>query len=421
MAILATFEEEELDRLYTEVAVGGPIFQTGVVGNGKAVQQRTIDRYDAIRSFEIQFGGMNQAERLRLEEFFVTKWGRAIGFRFYPPNDRVFQNDVIGVGDGTNTTFYLRRNYRSRSRYYSRRIVKPVKNTIVITVNGSVATPTVDWDQGVVTLTPAPAAGAIVRCASGEYDIPVYFDVDEFNVTDYGPFADWNSIKVTEILPSLITTVGNDISPLSLAFTSPHSNETENGFFDVTLTHTGVTKVYLYLNDVLWGADWSAPFSFTNVWNPAGANEWYRVTALGVNESGDVVEASIDLYSSASLSAETNPPTAPILDSPIMPTSESLLIEWSPSTDDTGIGSYEYRVDGGTPVNVGNVVSYVVTGLAAATAYDFEVRAKDVWGNYSAWSNLVSGTTLDDVPDMAMVDDDGAFGVDDDGSFGIDG
>jgi hypothetical protein len=34
-----------------------------------------------------------------------------------------------------------------------------------------------------------------VRVGEGEYDLPVYFDVDQFNATDYGPFADWNSNK----------------------------------------------------------------------------------------------------------------------------------------------------------------------------------------------------------------------------------
>jgi uncharacterized protein (TIGR02217 family) len=237
MAIFATFEEEELSRLYTDVAVGGPAFDTGIVGNAKAVQQRNVNRYDAVRAFEIQFGGMSQPEKLRLEEFFITKQGRAIGFRFYPPSDRNFQNDVIGVGDGANTTFYMKRNYRSRTRFITRRIVKPVKVAVVVTVDGAkvpyeqdgvIFYPagdypeyynpiTVDWDHGIVGFPTAPAAGTIIRCAEGEYNIPVFFDVDEFAATDYGPFADWNSIKVVEIPAAQITSAGLALTPLALA------------------------------------------------------------------------------------------------------------------------------------------------------------------------------------------------------------
>ena len=107
MAILATFEEEELNRLYTEKAEGGPSYETAVVVNPKAIQQRSVNRFDAVRPYVIDFGGMSQPDKLSLEEFFITKWGRAIGFRFYPPSDRNFQNDVIGIGTGAATVFYI--------------------------------------------------------------------------------------------------------------------------------------------------------------------------------------------------------------------------------------------------------------------------------------------------------------------------
>lgn len=296
MAITATFEEEELDRLYTEVAIGGPVYETGVVGNGQAIQQRHINRYDAIRTFEIQFGGLSQSKRNALEEFFVTKHGRAIGFRFYPPNDRNFQNDVIGIGNAVATVFYMKRNYRSRSRFVSRRIVKPVKDTVVITVDGTPVTPaSTDWDQGAVTLSSAPAAGAIVRCESGQYDLPVFFDVDAFSVTDFGVFANWESIKVQEILPAQLAAAGNGITPLALAFTAPHSNDVFASTFDVTLSHTGCTKVYLYVQDTLHGSDSSAPFSFSSVPVVATPSGTFRVRALGVDGSGNYVEAEIDL------------------------------------------------------------------------------------------------------------------------------
>jgi chitodextrinase len=66
------------------------------------------------------------------------------------------------------------------------------------------------------------------------------------------------------------------------------------------------------------------------------------------------------------------------------------------------VAGYEIRRDGDTPVDVGNVLSYLVTGLTPDTAYDFEVRSYDGAGNYSAWSAIVTESTLD-VPDPTDV------------------
>jgi hypothetical protein len=354
MAILAAFEEEELSRLYADVAVGGRAFDTGIVGNAKAVQQRNVNRYDAVRAFEIQFGGMSQPEKLRLEEFFITKQGRAIGFRFYPPSDRNFQNDVIGVGDGANTTFYMKRNYRSRTRFITRRIVKPVKphrrrccrtvQKVPYEQDGRASfTPAGDYpeylqpDNGRLERTASsgsrrrPRPGTIIRCADGEYNIPVFFDVDEFAATDYGPFADWNSIKVVEIPAAQITSAGLALTPLALAFTSPHSDETVMGNFDVALTHTGVAKVYLYLNGVPHGSDATAPFTFASVTPPATSTGDFRMTALGVDASGNVVEAAIDLHTSIT-PPDTTPPSVPAGLAGIGGET-SIALTWSASTD----------------------------------------------------------------------------------------
>lgn len=62
---------------------------------------------------------------------------------------------------------------------------------------------------------------------------------------------------------------------------------------------------------------------------------------------------------------------------------------------------YEYRIDGVTIVDVGNVLTYDVTGLTPATEYDFEIRAYDGQGNRSAWSPVVSATTTT-TPDNAL-------------------
>lgn len=53
------------------------------------------------------------------------------------------------------------------------------------------------------------------------------------------------------------------------------------------------------------------------------------------------------------------------------------------------IAGYEYRKDGGSPVDVDNVLSKLVTGLTPDTDYAFEVRAYDGGGNRSPWAAAV--------------------------------
>jgi lysophospholipase L1-like esterase len=58
------------------------------------------------------------------------------------------------------------------------------------------------------------------------------------------------------------------------------------------------------------------------------------------------------------------------------------------------IAGYEYRVDGGEPVDVGDVLTTIVAGLQSGTEYDFEVRSYNDVGLRSPWSSVVSAATL---------------------------
>lgn len=66
------------------------------------------------------------------------------------------------------------------------------------------------------------------------------------------------------------------------------------------------------------------------------------------------------------------------------------------------ITGYEYRMNGGTPVNVGMALSASVTGLTANTSYNFEVRSYTSSGYYSEWSPVVTETTL--IPQTGLVE-----------------
>ncbi|BFV60954.1 hypothetical protein KCMC57_up60580 [Kitasatospora sp. CMC57] len=73
-------------------------------------------------------------------------------------------------------------------------------------------------------------------------------------------------------------------------------------------------------------------------------------------------------------------------------TATSVSLSWTASTDNTGVTAYDvYR--GTTLAGTASGTTYTDTGLTAATAYSYTVRARDAAGNASAASAAVSTTT----------------------------
>lgn len=90
--------------------------------------------------------------------------------------------------------------------------------------------------------------------------------------------------------------------------------------------------------------------------------------------------------------ADTQAPSVPANLVASGTTQTSTNLSWTNSTDNVGVTGY--NVYQGTILKATTAgVSYTVTGLTAATAYSFSVKAKDAAGNLSASSNTVNSTT----------------------------
>lgn len=101
---------------------------------------------------------------------------------------------------------------------------------------------------------------------------------------------------------------------------------------------------------------------------------------------------STDAYARSN-KADKTPPTAPLNLQALTVTDTSLKLSWSASTDNVAVSLYEIYQNNilkGTSATA----SYSVTNLSASTTYSFYVVAKDVAGNRSNKSNLLSVTTL---------------------------
>ncbi|RXR20891.1 T9SS type A sorting domain-containing protein [Flavobacterium amnicola] len=112
-------------------------------------------------------------------------------------------------------------------------------------------------------------------------------------------------------------------------------------------------------------------------------------TACEAIAYGEVEDYTVNLVAG---SADTTAPTAPTALTASGTTTTTTNLSWTAATDNVGVTGYD--VYQGTTLK-GSVTgtTYAVTGLTAATAYTFSVKAKDAAGNVSASSNVVNVTT----------------------------
>jgi endonuclease I len=91
---------------------------------------------------------------------------------------------------------------------------------------------------------------------------------------------------------------------------------------------------------------------------------------------------------------DTQAPTAPSNLVASNPTSSSIDLSWTASTDDVGVVSYDVYLAGSFFMNTGSPsTSYTATGLSSETEHCFTVYAKDAADNTSTVSNQACETT----------------------------
>jgi chitinase len=141
------------------------------------------------------------------------------------------------------------------------------------------------------------------------------------------------------------------------------------------------------------GTDTSAPYSVS--WTNAAAGS-YAVKAVATDNAGAT-------GTSAVANITVNPVTSPDTTAPSVPagltapsvTSSSVNLSWNASSDNaggSGVAGYDIYRNGGL-AGSSSSTGYTDSGLSAATAYTYRVRARDNAGNASAQSAQISATT----------------------------
>ncbi len=149
-----------------------------------------------------------------------------------------------------------------------------------------------------------------------------------------------------------------------------------------------VTKYEVFVNGNLNGNTSTTNYSITNL-NP---NTTYSITVLAKDIANN----------KSAQSTAVNGTTLTDLEAPSVPTNititnqagTSFRVNWTASTDNSGVASYDVFVD---DIFNGNSTStsYTVTDLTISTTYSITILAKDAANNNSAKSTAVNATTTD--------------------------
>jgi hypothetical protein len=105
---------------------------------------------------------------------------------------------------------------------------------------------------------------------------------------------------------------------------------------------------------------------------------------------GEVEDYTVNITTAQ---ADTTAPSAPASLAASNVAQTTLTLNWSASTDNVAVTGYDVY-QGSTKLGSTANTTTNITGLTAATAYTFSVKAKDAAGNVSSSSNVVNVTTL---------------------------
>lgn len=184
------FDEVCLPARLAFGSTGGVERRTEIVTLASGFERRSTPWSQGRRRYLIGANLRSLDDMSALTAFFEARRGRLHGFRFRDfadfkscaPGGSVSARDqVMGIGDGATTGFWLGKAYGDQTR----RIHKPVAGSVQVAVDGvdlAAGGFAVDATTGRVTLVTAPAIGAEVT-AGFLFDTPVRFDADRIEVT----------------------------------------------------------------------------------------------------------------------------------------------------------------------------------------------------------------------------------------------
>lgn len=187
-------DDVRLPEKWSMGSTGGPEWLTDQVDTadgGAWVEQRWQDplhRYDIAHNVKTpaaiaEIRAFHNARRGKKYAFLLKDWldfSSAADGQSAP----TMTDQPLGTGTGAQTAFQLVKRYADPLRPYDRPIAWPEAGSVLVAVNGVLKTSGVSVARGtgIVTLTPAPAAAAVIT-AGFRFDVPVHFTEDRLEIS----------------------------------------------------------------------------------------------------------------------------------------------------------------------------------------------------------------------------------------------
>jgi uncharacterized protein (TIGR02217 family) len=170
-------------RLLDDLAYGfsgGPRWNTRVVTLRNRFDRRNIEASRPQHRFQGSFDRRDEGVLSTLLESFNGTYGAAYGFRFKNWLDYQATEQQIAVATDGVQTVQLTKTYTFGPQSVVIPIRKPVVPTVQLYADGAPIVASISSSTGLVTFE---AGGGAVIAWSGEFDIPVRFETDEFMAT----------------------------------------------------------------------------------------------------------------------------------------------------------------------------------------------------------------------------------------------
>ena len=208
-----------------------------------------------------------------------------------------------------------------------------------------------------------------------------------------GPYSSVVNVTTPAAIPSL---------PGNLTATSPSSTTIDLSWIASTETGETVNDYNVQrcagascTNFAQIGTSSGTTYNDTGLTN--GTTYTYRVQAA---DAQDNLSPYSNLASSTAANPDTQPPTAPSSLIATAASTSQINLSWTASTDNVGVTGYFIERCAGAGctsffrVAVATGTTYSDTGLGSDSTFEYRVRSTDGAGNLSAYSNVVSATTL---------------------------
>lgn len=198
--------------------------------------------------------------------------------------------------------------------------------------------------------------------------------ITKYNITEVTPESDITAPSTpTNVTQGLVTN-----STIVLTWTASTDN-------------VGVTGYKIYVDTVLTqtlGVSTQATLTGLDT------NTSYDVQVSALDEAGNESTLSAVVVMTTANNPDVTPPTVPNGVTVDAVTSDSVTLSWNASSDNVGVQGYRVFTDGGSPIDVGNVLTYTVTGLSSNTKYRFNVSAYDDAGSNAGFGSGDNESTL---------------------------